>query len=127
MTSLSQDGVNARCFAHVLRGSKHRWGSRDARSWPLAMGSRNPGRDAPILSDPVRLADLARDYPFWELRICCRAPGCIHCGDVSVRQLLKRKNPPCCLRELKRRAWCTRCKRRGQAVVFARYVGGGLH
>jgi hypothetical protein len=87
------------------------------------MRGRNQFRDAPVLTENLKLADLATKYEGLFLRVCCRAPQCIHCSDLNIVTLLKQSTPPRLLADLKRRARCTECSCRGQVVLFPTFVG----
>jgi hypothetical protein len=89
------------------------------------MRGRNPFRDAPVLTDELRLLDLAREYEGMSIRVCCRAPRCIHCGDLNIALLLRRANAPRTVADLKRRARCTECSCRGQVVLFPAFPSRG--
>ena len=68
------------------------------------MGSKNPERCAPTLSDSTSIAYLAERFPDWRLFVYCG--GCVRTRKYDPRELLTRTTPPATVGELRARVSC---------------------
>lgn len=84
------------------------------------MGSRNPERDKLIVSDSLTIRDWHMRDSDWALLAQCR--GCARGSMLYAEQLLRVRNPPYAIEDLKHRLTCQQCGCRLFQLI-PRYVG----
>lgn len=76
------------------------------------MGSRNPERVAPTLSDGLTFGELVKRFEQWRLEAYC--VPCMRANRLDPRKLCEQYGPAETVGALKRRLKCIRCGGRGE-------------
>ena len=74
------------------------------------MGGQNPERRPLSVEDSQSISAWARDKSSWQILVLCRA--CAHTGVLTVQALQRHRKPPCCIKNLKSRLYCSKCHTR---------------
>jgi hypothetical protein len=84
------------------------------------VGSKNPERCAPWLTDTTRLAELAERFEQWRIEVYCA--GCIRSNRLEPRKLIELLGPAATVGDLRPRLKCIRCGGRSEDAPRLRAV-----
>ncbi len=79
------------------------------------MGGQNPERRPLSVDDSQMISAWARDKSNWQILALCRS--CAHAGMLTVQMLQRLRKPPCCIKNLKGRLYCSKCHSRSSICI----------